>query len=234
MLTVTNLQVAYSDIQVVWDVSFHVPKGKVVALIGHNGAGKTTTLKSIVGLLPAKVGQVQFKGKPINHVPTHELALSGLVMVPESGSTFLRLNVMDNLTLGSLPHAARNHREESMAMVFEFFPRLAERKTQKAGTLSGGERQMLAIGKALMARPELLILDEPSLGLAPLIVENIFQIIDQVNARGVSILLVEQNVQQTLEISDYAYVIEFGRIVNEAPAATLLKDKSIKESYLSI
>ena len=234
MLTVTNLQVAYSDIQVVWDVSFVVPKGSVVALIGHNGAGKTTTLKSILGLLPVKAGKIQFKGSSIVNIPTHNIVLSGLVMVPESGATFTQLNIVDNLMLGSLPIKAQGQRMELLAMVYDVFPLLAERKTQKAGTLSGGERQMLAIGKALMAKPDLLILDEPSLGLAPLIVEQIFSVIKKISSQGVSILLVEQNVQQTLEISDYGYVIEFGKIIKEAPAEALLKDKSIKEAYLSV
>jgi branched-chain amino acid transport system ATP-binding protein len=234
MLTVTNLEVAYGDIQVVWDVSFKVSEGQVVALIGHNGAGKTTTLKSILGLLPAKAGLLYFKENSLQDMATHEIVQTGLALVPESKATFSTLSVMDNLFLGAFPQGARARRSESLDMVFETFPILAERKSQKAGTLSGGERQMLAIGKALMAKPELLILDEPSLGLAPLIVENIFEVIQQINAQGVSILLVEQNVQQTLEISDYGYVIEFGRIVKEGPAEELLKDGSIQEAYLSI
>jgi branched-chain amino acid transport system ATP-binding protein len=234
MLTVTELQVAYGDIQVVWDVSFQVEAGQVVALIGPNGAGKTTTLKAITGLLPLKAGSVTFKGHNLIDWPTHEIVRQGLVLVPESKATFATLTVQDNLRLGSFPPEARQYRTETVAMVYDTFPRLAERKTQKAGTLSGGERQMLAIGKALMARPELLILDEPSLGLAPLIVENIFEVITQISQQGVSILLVEQNVQQSLEIADFGYVIEVGRIVNQAPAAHLLKDDTIQAAYVSI
>lgn len=234
MLTVTNLQVAYGDIQVVWDVSLDVPQGQVVALIGHNGAGKTTTLRAILGLLPIKAGAVTFNGRSLIHVPTHEIVRSGLVMVPESGATFARLSVLDNLRLGSMSKAARLERQQSLDKVYSIFPRLAERREQKAGTLSGGERQMLAIGKALMAKPQLLILDEPSSGLAPLVVEQIFEVIQQIRAQGVSILLVEQNVQHSLEIADYGYVIELGRIVKQAPAKTLLADVSIKDAFLSI
>ncbi len=234
MLTVTSLQVAYGDIQVVWDVSLDVPQGQVVALIGHNGAGKSTSLRAILGLLPIKAGAVTFNGRSLIHVPTHEIVRSGLVMVPESGATFARLSVLDNLTLGSMSKAARLERQQSLDKVYSIFPRLAERREQKAGTLSGGERQMLAIGKALMAKPQLLILDEPSSGLAPLVVEQIFEVIQQIRAQGVSILLVEQNVQHSLEIADYGYVIELGRIVKQAPAKTLLADASIKDAFLSI
>ncbi len=234
MLTVTSLQVAYGDIQVVWDVSLDVPQGQVVALIGHNGAGKSTSLRAILGLLPIKAGAITFNGRSLMHVPTHEIVRSGLVMVPESGATFGRLSVLDNLTLGSMSKAARLERQQSLDKVYSIFPRLAERREQKAGTLSGGERQMLAIGKALMAKPQLLILDEPSSGLAPLVVEQILEVIQQIRAQGVSILLVEQNVQHSLEIADYGYVIELGRIVKEAPATTLLADASIKDAFLSI
>ena len=234
MLTVTELQVAYGDIQVVWDVSFQVEEGQVVALIGPNGAGKSTTLRAITGLLPLRAGSVAFKGHDLTGRPTHQIVQDGLILVPESKATFATLSVQDNLRLGAFPAKARQNRAETLATVYEIFPRLAERKSQKAGTLSGGERQMLAIGKALMARPELLILDEPSLGLAPLIVENIFEVIQQINQQGVSILIVEQNVQLSLEIANYGYVIEFGRIVNQAPAEQLLKDESIQSAYLSI
>lgn len=234
MLTVTNLQVAYGGIQVVWDVSLEVPQGQVVALIGHNGAGKSTTLRAILGLLPIKAGSVSFNGGSLNNMPTHEIVRSGLVMVPESGATFAPLSVLDNLKLGSMSKPARQEREQTLDMVYGIFPRLAERREQKAGTLSGGERQMLAIGKALMAKPQLLILDEPSSGLAPLVVEQIFEVIQQIRAQGVSILLVEQNVQHSLEIADYGYVIELGRIVKEASAKALLADASIKDAFLSI
>lgn len=235
MLRVTNLQVAYGDIQVVWDVSFEVPRGSIVALLGHNGAGKSTSLRALLGLLPVKAGQVSFNGASLVDKPTHEIVLSGLSLVPESGATFARLSVLDNLRLGgSMAPAARRQRGETLDMVLDIFPRLAERKAQKAGTLSGGERQMLAIGKALMGKPRLLVLDEPSLGVAPLVVEQIFDVIRQINRQGVSILLVEQNVQQGLEIADFGYVMELGRIVKAAPAADLLADTSIQEAYISL
>ncbi|MBX3002725.1 MAG: ABC transporter ATP-binding protein [Anaerolineales bacterium] len=235
MLSVANLQVAYGDIQVVWDVSLEVPAGKIVALIGPNGAGKSTSLRAILGLLPVKAGEINFDGVSIRNKPTHAIVQSGLAMVPESGATFARLSVLDNLRLGAMPSAqARAQRSASLQTVFAMFPRLAERQTQQAGTLSGGERQMLAIAKALMARPRLLVLDEPSLGLAPLVVEQIFGVIQHIRQQGVAILLVEQNVQHSLEIADYGYVIEFGRIRKAAAAPTLLADENIKEAYLSL
>ena len=233
MLTVTNLQVAYGEIQVVWDVSFTVPKGSIVALIGPNGAGKSTTLKAILGLLPIKAGQVVFKDRSIVGRPTHQIVRSGLALVPEARATFATLSVLENLELGAFSARARSGRAETLAEVFEIFPRLKERQSQRVGTLSGGERQMVAIGKALMSRPDLLILDEPSQGLAPLVVERIFDVIEQVNQRGVSILLVEQNVQLSLETAHIAYVIEQGRIVNEGKSADLLHDSRVQDAYLS-
>ena len=233
MLTVTNLQVAYGEIQVVWDVSFTVPRGAIVALIGPNGAGKSTTLKAILGLLPARGGQVTFEDKPILGRPTHEIVQAGLALVPEARATFATLTVLENLELGAFSERARPHRRETLAEVFEIFPRLKERQSQLVGTLSGGERQMVAIGKALMSRPDLLILDEPSQGLAPLVVERIFDVIEQINRRGVSILLVEQNVQLSLETARYGYIIELGRIVNEGTSDKLLADSRVKDAYLS-
>jgi branched-chain amino acid transport system ATP-binding protein len=233
MLTVTNLQVAYGQIQVVWDVSFTVPRGAIVALIGPNGAGKSTTLKAILGLLPLKAGQVTFEGQSIVGKPTHDIVKSGLVLVPESRATFASLTVMENLELGAFSRRARPSRDRTLAEVFQIFPRLKERQTQLVGTLSGGERQMVAIGKALMARPDLLILDEPSLGLAPLVVERIFDVVEQINQHGVSILLVEQNVQLSLETAHYGFVIEQGRIVNEGTSADLLGDSRVQDAYLS-
>lgn len=233
MLTVTNLQVAYGEIQVVWDVSFTVPKDSIVALIGPNGAGKSTTLKAILGLLPLKGGQVTFEGQSIVGKPTHDIIKSGLVLVPESRATFATLTVMENLELGAFSQRARPSKAKTLGEVFEIFPRLRERQSQLVGTLSGGERQMVAIGKALMAKPDLLILDEPSLGLAPLVVERIFDVVEQINQHGVSILLVEQNVQLSLETAHYGFVIEQGRIVNEGTSADLLGDSRVKDAYLS-
>ncbi len=234
MLKVENLQVAYDQVQVVWDVSLEVPEQQIVALIGPNGAGKTTTLMSIIGLLSAKEGEITFRGESIRRKATHEIVNEGLVLVPEWRGTFSTLTVLENLELGAHPPRARPYKDDVLGEVFEIFPRLKERQSQFAGTLSGGERQMLAIGRSLMARPELLILDEPSLGLAPLIVEHIFEVIEMISQRGVSILIVEQNVQLTLETADYGYIIESGRIVNEGACEDLLNDDRVQEAYLSL
>jgi branched-chain amino acid transport system ATP-binding protein len=234
MLSVENLHVAYDQIQVVWGVSLTVPEGAIVALLGPNGAGKTTTLKSILGLLPAKQGSIHFRGEPINGKPTYEIVNAGLSLVPEWHGTFSTLTVLENLELGAFPARARPRKDQTLKEVFAIFPRLAERPLQYAGTLSGGERQMLAIGRALMARPEMLIMDEPSLGLAPLLVESIFKAIKQINEQGVAILIVEQNVHLTLETAHYGYVIESGRIVNEGLSAELRQDNRIQEAYLSL
>lgn len=234
MLAVADLEVAYGDIQVVWGISFEVPAGSIVALIGPNGAGKTTTLRAIMGLLPVLAGDVRFRNKPIVGVSTDDIVGSGLVMVPEERSVFTSLSVADNLELGAFATRARSQKADTMEEVLTIFPRLAERRSQMAGTLSGGERQMLAIGKALMARPELLILDEPSLGLGPLVVERMFEVIDQIRAKGVSILLVEQFAELALEIADHAHILEFGRIVVEGRTQDLMQDKRVRDAYLSL
>lgn len=234
MLAVEGLEVAYGDLQVVWDVSFEVPENSIVAILGSNGAGKTTTLMSVVGLLPALAGEVTFKGEALSNVATHQLVEKGLVMIPEERATFSSMSVADNLELGAYARRARPHIRESLAEVYEIFPRLAERKGQRAGTLSGGERQMLALGKALMARPELLVLDEPSLGLAPIIVENTFNVIRAIREKGVSVLMVEQHVEMTLEIADHAYILEMGRIVADGTSAQLAGDPRVREAYLSL
>lgn len=234
MLAVEGLEVAYGDLQVVWDVSFEVPQNSIVAILGSNGAGKTTTLMSVVGLLPALAGEVTFKGEALSNVATHQLVERGLVMIPEERATFSSMSVADNLELGAYARRARPHIRESLAEVYEIFPRLAERKGQRAGTLSGGERQMLALGKALMARPELLVLDEPSLGLAPIIVENTFNVIRAIREKGVSVLMVEQHVEMTLEIADHAYILEMGRIVADGTSAQLAGDPRVREAYLSL
>jgi branched-chain amino acid transport system ATP-binding protein len=234
MLAVEGLEVAYGDLQVVWDVSFQVPENSIVAILGSNGAGKTTTLMSVVGLLPALAGTVSFKGEALSNVATHQLVEKGLVMIPEERATFSSMSVADNLELGAYARRARPHMRESLAEVYEIFPRLAERKGQRAGTLSGGERQMLALGKALMARPELLVLDEPSLGLAPIIVENTFNVIRAIREKGVSVLMVEQHVEMTLEIADHAYILEMGRIVADGTSAQLAGDPRVREAYLSL
>ena len=233
MLTVNSLQVAYGDIQVVWDVSFGVPERAIVTLLGLNGAGKSTTLRALMGLLPIKGGRATFAGQSLIGRSTHDIVQSGLVLIPESRATFSTLTILDNLYLGASTARARPHRDATLHEVFQIFPILKERQTQPAGTLSGGERQMLAIGKALMARPDLLMLDEPSLGLAPLIIERIFEVIEQIRQKGVSILLVEQNAQLALETAEYGYIINLGRIIREGPSADLMEDPLVKEAYLS-
>jgi branched-chain amino acid transport system ATP-binding protein len=234
MLKVESLDVCYGDLQVLWDVSLEVEQGDIVALIGPNGAGKTTTLKTIAGLLKPSRGQVTFCGERIDLRFPHQIVDLGLSLVPEWKGVFASLSVLENLELGAFPAKARPSKAATLGQVFEIFPILAERQAQKAGTLSGGERQMLAIGRAMMSRPTLLMLDEPSLGLAPLIVRQIFEVIKRVSAEGVSILLVEQNVRLSLEIARHAYVIESGRIVQHDSAASLLRDERVKEAYLGL
>lgn len=234
MLRVDGLEVAYGDIQVVWGVSFEVPDDSIVAILGPNGAGKTTTLLALMGLLPVKAGSASFKDTSLVGLPTHEMVEQGLVMIPEERAAFASLTVEENLELGGYTKRARASRTATMEEVYATFPRLAERKSQLAGTLSGGERQMLAIGKALMARPELLILDEPSQGLAPVIVEQIFEVIAEIRDRGVSVLMVEQHLEMALESADYAYILERGSIVTEGTAAELEADARVQEAYLSL
>lgn len=234
MLRLENLQVAYGDIQVLWGVSLEVREGAIVALLGPNGAGKSTTLKTVSGMMRPMQGRIYFQDKDITLTPPHVIVNAGLYLVPEWRGTFSTLSVLENLELGAFAPRAREVKDRTLKHVFELFPRLHERQGQKAGTLSGGERQMLAIGRALMARPTMLILDEPSLGLAPLIVANTFQIIRQINSEGVTILIVEQNIHKALEISSYAYIIEAGLIVSEGTSAELLTDQRIKDAYLGI
>ena len=225
---------AYGDLQVVWGVSFEVPDGSIVTILGPNGAGKTTTLLALMGLLPVVAGSVTFNGDSLIGVPTHQMVERGLVLIPEARAAFESLTVEENLELGAYTSRFRSSREEAMAEVLDIFPRLSERMSQLAGTLSGGERQMLAIGKALMARPELLILDEPSLGLAPIIVEHIFEVIEQIRDRGVSVLMVEQHVEMALEIADHAYLLEMGSMVAHGSSSELSADPRVQEAYLSL
>jgi branched-chain amino acid transport system ATP-binding protein len=234
VLTVDSLEVAYGDLQVVWGVSFEVPANSIVAILGPNGAGKTTTLHALMGLLPTKGGDVRFKGASVTGKPTHYIVNDGMVMIPEERASFATLTVADNLRVGAYTPRARDRRENTLGEVFEIFPILAERRAQLAGTLSGGERQMLAIAKALMALPELLILDEPSLGLAPIVVENTFRVIGDIKERGVSVLMVEQHVEMTLEMVDYAYILELGRIVVSGTSSELIAQRRVREAYLGI
>ncbi len=233
MLKLENLTVGYEDLIVLRQISLEVDHGQIVALIGANGAGKTTTLKTISGLLRARKGQITFEGKPVHTWPSHKIVGAGLIQVPEGRHLFRDMTVLENLELGAYRRGKRD-RKQMLARVFDFFPKLAERKSQRAGTLSGGERQMLAIGRALMAQPRLLMLDEPSLGLAPLIVRDIFRIIQEVRDAGTTILIVEQNAVQTLGMADWGYVLENGEIVLGGTGSELLENEQIRSAYLGL
>ena len=232
MLRVDNNNAYYGDLQALWGVSLHVDEGELVALVGPNGAGKTTTLKVITGLLKLASGNVNFLGHDISKEAAHKIVEFGISQVPEGGRIFAGMSVLENLELGSFIPGARKFKDESLEWVYKIFPRLEERKTQQAGTLSGGERQMLAIGRALMSKPKLLMFDEPSFGLAPILVQQMFRMIDEINKQGVTILLVEQNVRAALELAQRAYVIENGRIVGEGKGDDLLSFESIRSAYL--
>lgn len=232
MLTLKNVSSGYGAIEALKGIDLHVEKGEIVTLIGANGAGKTTTLRTITGLVLARSGDVLFEGKRLNDIPTHKLVAFGICMVPEGRAVFANLTVFENLEMGAYLQRDRAKNKLSLQRVFELFPRLNERRKQAAGTLSGGEQQMLAIGRALMASPRLLLLDEPSLGLAPLLVHTIFEAIDQINQEGTTILLVEQNANAALKHSHRAYVLETGQIVMHGPSADLAADQRVKEAYL--
>jgi branched-chain amino acid transport system ATP-binding protein len=232
MLNVNEVNAYYGDLQALWGVSMHVNDGELVALVGPNGAGKTTTLKVITGLLNFASGEIKFNDHDLNKEPAHKIVELGISQVPEGGRVFTGMTVLENLELGAFGHEARKVRQETMINVFEIFPRLEERQTQQAGTLSGGERQMLAIGRALMSKPRLLLLDEPSFGLAPILVQQMFEMITTINRQGMTVLLVEQNVRAALELAQRAYVIENGRIVGEGKGDDLLSFESIRSAYL--
>jgi branched-chain amino acid transport system ATP-binding protein len=234
LLTVEAIEVGYGDVTAVADVSLAVRQGETVALIGSNGAGKTTTLRAISGLLPLRHGAVMFDGERIDGLSSSEIVVRGIAHVPEGRQLFPTMTVAENLDLGSRAPAARARKKETLARVFELFPRLWERRDQLAGTLSGGEQQMCAIGRGLMACPKLLMLDEPSLGLAPVMVKAIFDNLVRINQLGTTVLLVEQNVLRSLELSDRGYVIENGRIALDGPATDLLKSGHIKQAYLGL
>ncbi len=230
MLSVKDLSVSYGSIHAVKNISFEVKEGEIVTLIGANGAGKSTTLNAIARLLPAS-GEILFHGSSLMHVPGHSVVKKGLAMVPEGRRIFLRMSVEENLEMGAYI-SSRTEVKEQMEDVFRRFPRLLERREQTAGTLSGGEQQMLAMGRALMSKPKLLMMDEPSMGLAPILVEQIFGIIRELNAAGTTILLVEQNAQAALSVADRAYVMETGRIVMSGAADELLASPAVKKAYL--
>ncbi len=231
-MEVSGVSAGYGLTQVLWEMSFSVNKGQLVALIGANGAGKTTTLKTICGLVRMSAGSIRYKGAVISGKPVHEVVELGITLVPEGRQLFPKMTVEDNLRAGAYLKRTRPNRARNLERVFQLFPRLAERRTQLAETMSGGEQQMLAIGRALMQDPELIMFDEPSLGLSPLLVEEIFRIIRSLHEQGLSIFLVEQNVKQTLKVVDYCYVLENGRIVQEGTGEELEADPKVREAYL--
>lgn len=234
MLNIKDLNVAYEKVQVLWDVSFNITEGEVVTLLGSNGAGKSTTVKTIQGLLKPKSGSIRFMDKPIEGLPAYKIVSEGIALVPEGREIFPKMSVLENIILGAYVSRAKDLQDESLKWVFKLYPKLDERKKQLAGTMSGGEQQMLAIARALMSKPKLLILDEPSLGLAPVVVLQVFDIIKKLREEGVTVLLVEQNVHHALAISDRAYVLEKGRIIREGKGSELLNDKYVKEAYLGM
>ncbi len=232
MLEIKDIEVYYGMIQAIKGISFEVNEGEVIALIGANGAGKTTILHTITGLLSPKKGSVVFEGKDITKIPAHKIVSLGMAHVPEGRRVFAELSVYENLKMGAYTRKDKNEVGETLKMVYERFPRLQERKNQLAGTLSGGEQQMLAMGRALMSHPKIIVMDEPSMGLSPILVNEIFDIIQEVSAGGTTVLLVEQNAKKALSIADRAYVLETGNIVLEGKAEELMNDDSIKKAYL--
>ena len=232
MLEIKDIEVYYGMIQAIKGISFEVNKGEVIALIGANGAGKTTILHTITGLLSPKCGSVLFEGKDITKVPAHKIVSLGMAHVPEGRRVFAELTVYQNLKMGAYTRKDKDEIEQTLQMVYQRFPRLEERKNQLAGTLSGGEQQMLAMGRALMSHPKIIVMDEPSMGLSPILVNQIFDIIEEVSKSGTTVLLVEQNAKKALSIADRAYVLETGKIVLEGNAKELMNDDSIKKAYL--
>ena len=232
MLEVKDIEVYYGMIQAIKGISFEVNEGEVIALIGANGAGKTTTLHTITGLLSPKSGSVLFEGQDITKIPAHKIVSLGMAHVPEGRRVFAELTVYENLKMGAYTRKNKEEIESTLANVYKRFPRLEERKNQMAGTLSGGEQQMLAMGRALMSKPKIIVMDEPSMGLSPILVNQIFEIIEEVSKSGTTVLLVEHNAKKALSIADRAYVLETGRIVLEGDAKELMNDDSIKKAYL--
>jgi branched-chain amino acid transport system ATP-binding protein len=234
MLEVANVDVFYGDVQVLWDVSFNVQKGEIVALIGANGSGKTTSLNAVSSLLRPRKGTITYEGQSLHTREPHDLVGLGIAHVPEARRLFPEMTVKENLLLGALSPDAKKSRPEMLEKVYGIFPRLKEREKQAAGTMSGGEQQMCAIARGLMSKPRLLMLDEPSLGLSPILVSDIFRVITEVHEAGVTVLLVEQNVFKTLAVADRAYVLENGRIVLQGTGKDLLNDEHVKKAYLGV
>jgi branched-chain amino acid transport system ATP-binding protein len=234
MLTVTDIAAGYGSFQALFGVSLDVAAGEAVAVIGPNGAGKTTLMRVISGLLPANAGSVALEGRALTGIPAHRIVAAGIAHVPENRRLFARLTVEENLRMGAFIPAARQHFAERLGWVYDLFPRLRERRHQPAGTMSGGEQQMCAIGRALMSRPKLLLMDEPSAGLAPLVVEQVFDLVRRIREEGFTVLIVEQNVQQVLDIVDRAYLLESGRIRLSGAAAELARNEDIRRAYIGI
>ena len=234
MLRLQHIDAGYGDIQVLWDVSLQVESGEFVVLVGANGAGKSTIMKTISSLLRPRRGEILFEGRHLEQVEPYHIIELGIAHVPEGRQLFPEMTVQENLEMGSLTRAAKARRQESLDWVLQLFPRLKERRRQLAGTLSGGEQQMCAIGRGLMSRPKMLLFDEPSLGLSPLLTQEIFQLVRQVHGEGLTILMVEQNVKQTLAICDRAYVLENGRIVLEGKGRELLENDQVKQAFLGL
>ena len=232
LLELKNVEAAYGNIKALKGISLSVPEGKIVTLIGANGAGKSTTMKTIMGVMKPVAGEVIFKGENISGKKTHRIVKRGLVLVPEGRQILQNMTVRENLEMGAFQRKDEKEIAEDLTKVFERFPRLFERQTQLGGTLSGGEQQMLAIGRAMMARPEVMLLDEPSMGLAPLVVQQIFDVIRDINKMGTTVLLVEQNARKALQIADYAYVMETGKIVMEGPAQEVANNPDVMAAYL--
>ena len=234
MLKVSGIDVFYGDLQVLWDVSFEVRSKEILVLVGANGAGKSTTLKTISGLLKPRKGSIEFDGVRLDQLSPDKVIGQGVVHVPEARRLFREMSVEENLIMGSLSPEAKKKRAQTMEWVYELFPRMKERRKQAAGTMSGGEQQMAAIGRGLMALPKVLMFDEPSLGLSPILVQEVFEIAKRINREGVTVMLVEQNVRQTLAMCDRAYVLENGRVVLEGTGKDLMADPHVKEAYLGI
>jgi branched-chain amino acid transport system ATP-binding protein len=234
MLELRNVNTSYDFLQILWDVSLQVADGEFVALIGPNGAGKTTTLRTVAGLLTPKSGEVLFKGKPIGHMPAHTVSRMGLSYISEGLNLFTDMSVRENLLLGAYAVNDKKQELETLEFVYHLFPRLKEREKQLAGTMSGGERKMLAIARGMMSNPQLLLVDEPSLGLAPHLTHDVFRALLELRKRGVTILLVEQNVNATLEITDRAYILEHGRIAMEGPSREMKANEHVRSAYLGI
>lgn len=232
MLEIKNLEVYYGVIQAIKGISFEVNEGEVIALIGANGAGKTTTLHAVTGLIPVKSGEIIFEGKNVTKTPGHKIVSMGMAHVPEGRRVFAQLSVYQNLKMGAYTRKDKDEIGRNLEMVYKRFPRLEERKNQMAGTLSGGEQQMLAMGRALMSQPKIILMDEPSMGLSPIFVNEIFDIIKEVSAAGTTVLLVEQNAKKALSIADRAYVLETGKITLQGDAKELMNDESVKKAYL--